>query len=753
MMRRANASVQLLLIGKAAGTRAEAGGIRFSALMIAAFLLPLGLALPMLAAATLQGRDERAAGFTFTSAEEVDPGASTVLVVDDLDALPNSRQFQVLYLTPLGEDAPLPPGIGRWPQPGEVLLSPKLAELGASFDIDERYGTVVGTINTAELVDPDQLFAYVVPAQPIDRSVADRAPLVEVTAWGTDCDPVASANWLLLKQDYFDLGFYAITVFLVTIPAGVLAFAATRVASHARDRREVLIRLLGGRPRHTVLVALGESWAPVAIGTGAALLGLLALGWTNLDLPYVDFTLSARDVRNAWPWTFGGLAVSFTALMSMTLLVSTGRLQGRAPVTAGGARRHRAVTSLAWGFPICFVIAAWGPSLFPFQSPFFFLLNYIGQLGLIITVAPAVALACAWLAGVAGRLRWVRWRPSLLSSAARVAAYPQATARQLTAVIAAFFVVFFSLAYHSNWTSWVEEDRAAVAPLGGSMAEVRPSNAVFTETETDQFLDRLPTDLSVLAVHVDQGYDDGSESIEMVGDCEALAAFSLECPEGSDTITGTVPDDRLAHWVGLHFPLEAPEISIVSGSATRVPSMVDPENRTTTVLLISTFDGSPIPESDMRIAGTVFQFGVMIDAPGLAETGTTQSEEQSHWIIAFGTIALAVLALASVLGASGEFLRHGRALAPIGVLTGGLRTFRAASAVTVFGPLLVGSAVGVGVGIAASDSLMRPGTTLVRAGIIAPTLLVLFTVTAVMWWWASSVAIREAGRWRPGRGD
>ncbi|WP_030144583.1 hypothetical protein [Glycomyces sp. NRRL B-16210] len=751
-MSRDGVAAQLLRIGRAAGTRAEAGGIRFTALLLAALLLPLGLAAPVLLAAAIDGRHDRAALQTPTIATADTPDEEILLVSGELDRLPNSRQFQVDYISPLGPGAPLPPGLPAWPAPGEVYLSPRLAEIGGEAGVDERYGEVVGAIDADALLDPNQLYAYVRPLEPLSRTQTDDLGLLEVTEFGSSGDWRESANWLLLQQDYAPISFfYLFTFLLLTVPACLLAFAATRVAAHARDRREALIRVLGGRPRHTVLVSFGETWLPVVIGTIGAGVALATVMLADLSLPYVEFTSRATDARAIWPLLAGGLAASVAALFSMSLLVPTARLHGREPTRGLLRPRPRLFATLAWMFPACFVLAAWGPSFFPQQSAFYFLLNYLGQAGVVITVAPAIALVCAWLGNLAKDARWARQRPSVLAAAARVAAYPKATARQLTAIIIAFFLLFFAFAYHSAWTVWVVEDRAITGELAGSFAEGVPAGAL-RESEVGVFLEELPSDLVVLA-WAEEWAPDMTKTITVSGSCEALALLRLECPDGSRyRLDGTVPDDRFAAWLDARGSGMPTSVVVEDASAAEFVDARAGERDARGRFLLIAPDGLRVPEAEIKAAGTVFQLGLSLEVLGGDEVGSTPSEEQARWITAFGTVALAVLALTSVLSASGEFLRHGRALAPIGVLTGGLRTFRATSAITVFLPLLIGTTVGVTVGIAASNTLMRPGTTLLKAEYLVPTVCTLLVVSVLMWLWASTVAIREAVKWRPGQG-
>ncbi|MDK8450279.1 hypothetical protein [Corynebacterium mastitidis] len=75
-----------------------------------------------------------------------------------------------VYLWPLVEDAPLPPGVAQWPAPGEAVLSPALREMAAEEGLDSRYGRVAGTIGPEGLATSGEPLAYVVPREMPGRS-------------------------------------------------------------------------------------------------------------------------------------------------------------------------------------------------------------------------------------------------------------------------------------------------------------------------------------------------------------------------------------------------------------------------------------------------------------------------------------------------------------------------------------------------------------------------------------------------------
>lgn len=158
-----SAMTQMLRIGRGAALTAEAGRIRTWLLAVAAFLLAAGLGVLVLAQSSFDGRAQR------SQERAIDwvPGARDAkLIAQPVTDMVGTTTFQVVWLVPLRADAPLPPGLDRWPKPGEAVLSPALAEAGAGTAerIDNRYGKSVGLIGAEGLQAPAELLAYARPA-------------------------------------------------------------------------------------------------------------------------------------------------------------------------------------------------------------------------------------------------------------------------------------------------------------------------------------------------------------------------------------------------------------------------------------------------------------------------------------------------------------------------------------------------------------------------------------------------------------
>lgn len=138
-------------------------------------------------------------------------------------------------------------------------------------------------------------------------------------------------------------------------------------------------------------------------------------------------------------------------------------------------------------------------------------------------------------------------------------------------------------------------------------------------------------------------------------------------------------------------------------------------------------------------------------APGEDQfTAGVPNRDQGRWSALFGMVGITVLAFTAGLGAMAEFLRQGRALAPLSVLTGGLRVFRTSAAWTVLAPLALAGIAGTAVAAALASPVTASGESYITGGLILATAGVVLVVSVLLWLWASRVAVRQARRWRPG---
>ncbi|MFJ9583155.1 ABC transporter permease [Streptomyces acidicola] len=185
------------------------------------------------------------------------------LVVANADTEYDGKDVRGRLLEPEGPQAPVPPGVRKLPAPGEMIVSPALAELLKSDDgklLAERLPyRVAGTIGEPGLVGPAELAYYAGAdglAERIDGQTVGRIEhFGEVTdqSSGEDMDPI-----LLLL--------IVIILVVLLMPVAVFIATAVRFGGERRDRRLAALRLVGADGRMTRRIAAGEALAGSVLG-------------------------------------------------------------------------------------------------------------------------------------------------------------------------------------------------------------------------------------------------------------------------------------------------------------------------------------------------------------------------------------------------------------------------------------------------------------------------------------------------------
>ncbi|MDX6741668.1 FtsX-like permease family protein [Actinocorallia sp. A-T 12471] len=161
-----------------------------------------------------------------------------------------------------GQDGPAPPGLGRLPRPGELFLSPRLADayavdpvLRATFS-----GTPAGIVRDAGLASPDELIAYEGVARHKDD--ADAEPFTGFGLPGVAGAGIDPAEVRLVSSA---------VALLVLVPTAVFLWVCARLSAATRARKLAALRLLGMSARQVRRVSAVES---VAYAVPGALVGV-----------------------------------------------------------------------------------------------------------------------------------------------------------------------------------------------------------------------------------------------------------------------------------------------------------------------------------------------------------------------------------------------------------------------------------------------------------------------------------------------
>lgn len=195
-------------------------------------------------------------------------------------------------LKALRPDPPLPPGVARFPAPGELLVSPALERVlegpGGDRLLRRLHGKVTGVIRPEGLEGDGELYFYRGSAAPdaelsavVHHHFGEQDPLL---------GGLGSSFWALLA-----LGGCA-----VLVPVVVFVLSTARLAEAARQRRLAALRLIGVDARSLRRIAVGENLVSavlgVPIGWGvAALLRELASRW-----PMLNASIHRADLVPVW---------------------------------------------------------------------------------------------------------------------------------------------------------------------------------------------------------------------------------------------------------------------------------------------------------------------------------------------------------------------------------------------------------------------------------------------------------------------
>ncbi|MGW0485042.1 FtsX-like permease family protein [Nonomuraea sp. NPDC003214] len=184
------------------------------------------------------------------------------------------RQIVIVDLAALGSSPPVPPGMPRFPAPGEAYFSPALAALAKQLPAAQlagRFPAMTGVLGEEALVHPEELVAVVGQRPDAPVMTAPR---------GADEAPVRVAD--LAGEPSMDSQGYRILALigsvLMVVPLLVFGGAAARLTVARRDQRLAALRLVGATPGQVVGMTVAEAvivaFAGVLTGTVAYALAL-----------------------------------------------------------------------------------------------------------------------------------------------------------------------------------------------------------------------------------------------------------------------------------------------------------------------------------------------------------------------------------------------------------------------------------------------------------------------------------------------
>ncbi len=208
--------------------------------------------------------------------ESLTGGGLLVTVLDQRGGEPIMRSTYAA----VGPNAPVPPGLGRLPEPGEVWVSPALlARASANPEVLSDFTNPTGLIGDDGLGHRNELGA-IIGAEP-DDVVFTQQPSVPIWRLNETYGPAVVTDWAT-KSNGSDLQLYRILTALgsviLIVPALSMIGGAARMLTGRRSVELARLRLVGATGRQITLLTILDTARASAIGASAGLaLSLLGL--------------------------------------------------------------------------------------------------------------------------------------------------------------------------------------------------------------------------------------------------------------------------------------------------------------------------------------------------------------------------------------------------------------------------------------------------------------------------------------------
>ncbi|MET9228534.1 FtsX-like permease family protein [Lentzea sp. NPDC003310] len=238
------------------------------------------------------------------------------------------------YVRALVPDAPVPPGVDRLPGDGEIVVSPRLADLLASPEgelLRPRFPQkVIGTFAPAGMDGPQDLrfLAGDTSIQPNDGN--------QVWAFGLDYAGGGLPTVLLMLS--------IVGAVVLLFPVLVFVSVATRLAAAQRDRRLAALRLVGASASRVRLIAAGEALAGAVVGLAVGFGLLFAIRPLVDDIPLPEVAVFPSDLTPTLPLTL----VVLVSVPVLAVLTSVFAMRRTIVEPLGVVREQKPVRRRLW---------------------------------------------------------------------------------------------------------------------------------------------------------------------------------------------------------------------------------------------------------------------------------------------------------------------------------------------------------------------------------------------------------------------
>lgn len=551
-----------------------------------------------------------------------------------------------IWISPLKADAPLPPGISAWPNPGEAVVSPNVREDLVGYPAD-FFGRVVGTISSAGLELPSERRIYVRPT----AKALEATKMTQVESFGG----LGSADgfWgppTLYAQPLLEI-LVAVGLFFAVPAAIAIAIGAAGGSTFwCQDSH----RTRAPSARRVSVLALSECWRPLAVGSSIGLLPLLCLGMFNVHIQYLNFTTTTSDVRR---WRLAGVCAVSAALIVSLLLVCVSRVcrrwlrKGR--ISSQHSESHR------WAL-VCVVAglsAVWLPALFV-DSPRRNLMYWVALAIFLITLPAAAAMILTIIGEAAVSVGHKTNRPWLVL-VAQGRKRTVRTARVIGAVAGVILLL-----------GQAQMAAGSLGPIyqGGidqrvTFGDIVLSSHAEDSTGVESFIARLPRDAEpVWTWFTPRSRTSGKQVTGydgfLAGSCASLSALSITCQHGVNSVDSKSP------------AMAALSAAVGFGSSIRVILQDSPDLQQLihahAQLSLVSASGRDLPVRELKtLANQVAPGGMNFTSLGeSAVAGGTSALYAGRWLTLWGVLGILPLILAAG-GAFAADAQVARPMAPI----------------------------------------------------------------------------------------
>lgn len=662
---------------------------------------------------------------------------STIVSVTDQHGAPQG--VLAVWIEPIRPDAPLPPGLERWPEPGEAVLSPQLLRDLRGHPPD-LFGSVIGTIGLDGLESPTERRVYIRPR-------ADAVNPTAMTAirgfgfggmpglWGL---PTLNAlpMWMLVP----------LVGGLTLVPALFALGLASGIGKEARISRTRQLEAMGARRRTVAVLDMAEAWPSMVVGCIVVFVGAGLVGITGLRVEALDLWVPAARWRSWWPHAVVALVLSHLVAVAVVLMTRTMR-------RAWSRRRpRREQQKVPWVMAATCPVAVAFAILIPSWSHTATARTLGYHLPVLVVLLTLPALLASVLSRLGTRARRVglrRGMPSAILGGRRLELLPMRTARLIGGLAGAILLLGQVQLNASTLSFQYQLASEARAEYGDVV--MTASNTTYGESMGD-FLDELPP--TVASVWTTTTYDERSTltSHTITGTCDALSALHLACQPSKNG-----PTDPSRQWMALAASVgifQADAVHVVPVSALDLSAL---EAEGAQLNLVS-IDGADLLVDELQKASYLFVGGLGLRSVGDEWLGAgVIASQRATWVITWGLAGILPLIAVAALVLAADALISARETAPLAALFDRRRWLVGVSAWRVWLPV---SLAGI---VAALAYLVLPMSVSERSASLAfytpsitfawvSALLCVVVGLGVALGSAQSIAVAARG-WRPGQAE